>query len=92
MSPTVDALRDEIRVSVGRFERPHSTSFTKEALAAICKDVGYDIDENRLPSKPHMRAGILYAIGEISDDDPEKSQNAFRKAELQAVAEALRDG
>lgn len=91
MSPTVDALRDEIRQSVGRHERFESTSFTKEALVAICEAVGYDIDTNRLPSKPQMRAGILSRIGELEDDDPRETQNAFRKAELEAVAEALRD-
>ncbi|MCU4799262.1 hypothetical protein OB920_02610 [Halobacteria archaeon HArc-gm2] len=91
MSPTVDALRNEIRVSVGRYEREYSTAFTKEALAAICEAVGYDVDANRLPSKPRMRAGILWKIGEMDDDDPSETENAFRKGELQAVAEALRD-
>jgi len=66
MSPTVDALRNEIRVSVGRYERDYSTAFTKEALAAICEAVGYDVDTNRLPSKPQMRAGILWKIGELT--------------------------
>jgi hypothetical protein len=91
MSPTVDALRNEIRVSVGRYERDYSTAFTKEALAAICEAVGYDVDTNRLPSKPQMRAGILWKIGELDEDDPERTPSAFRKAELVAVAEALRD-
>ena len=91
MSPTVDALRNEIRVSVDRYERPHSTAFTKEALAAVCEAVGYDIDENRLPSKPQMRAGILWKIGELDDDDPEEAPNAFRKAQLEAIVAALRD-
>jgi len=91
MSPTVDALRNEIRVSVGRYERDYSTAFTKEALAAICEAVGYDVDTNRLPSKPQMRAGILWKIGELHEDDPERTPSAFRKAELVAVAEALRD-
>ncbi|SFS07787.1 hypothetical protein SAMN05216559_3291 [Halomicrobium zhouii] len=91
MSPTVDALRNEIRVSVGRYEREYSTAFTKEALAAICEAVGYDVDTNRLPSKPQMRAGILWKVGELDDDDPAATENAFRKGELQAVAEALRD-
>ena len=90
MSPTVAALRNEIRVSVGRYERPESTAFTKEALAAICEAVGYDIDENRLPSKPQMRAGVLWSIGELDGDDPESAQRSLRKAELVAVAEALR--
>lgn len=91
MSPTVHALRNEIRVSVGRFERDVSSAFTKEALAAICEAVGYDIGEGPLPSKPQMRAGILWSIGELDEDDPEATQNAFRKDELAAIAEALRE-
>lgn len=91
MAPTVDALRNEIRVSVDRYERIESTSFTKEALADICVTVGDDIDTNRLPPKPQMRAGILAAIGEQDDDAPEDTQNPFRKAELEAIAETLRD-
>jgi hypothetical protein len=91
MSPTVDDLRNEIRVAVGRYERVESTGFTKEALAAICDAVGYDIDESRLPSKPRMRAGVLWKLGELDEDDPAAAQNSFRKAELEAIAEALRD-
>ncbi|UPV72923.1 hypothetical protein M0R89_10220 [Halorussus limi] len=91
MSPTVDDLRNEIRTAVGRYERVESTGFTKEALAAICEAVGYDIDANRLPSKSQMRAGILWRIGELDDDDPEDAPRSFRKADLEAIAEALRD-
>jgi len=89
MSPTVGELRNEIRTAVDRFERPESAAFTKESLAAICLAVGYDIDTDRLPSKPQMRAGVLHAIGELETDDPEQTQNAFRKAQLEAVAAAL---
>ncbi|MDS0261359.1 hypothetical protein NDI56_18315 [Haloarcula sp. S1CR25-12] len=91
MSPTVDDLRNDIRTAVGRFERPESTAFTKETLAAVCEAVGYDIDTDRLPPKPQMRAGILREIGELDDDDPEQTQGAFRKAQLEAVAAALDD-
>lgn len=91
MSPSVDALRNEIRVSVDRYEREVSSAFTKEALAAICEAVDYDIDTNRLPSKPQMRAGILWKIGELDEDDPDSADRPFRKAELEAIAEALRD-
>jgi len=87
---TVHALRNEIRVSVGRYEREVSSAFTKEALAAICEAVGYDTDGPR-PSKAQMRAGILSAIGERDDDAPEGMDRAFRKAELEAIATALRD-
>lgn len=90
MSPSVDALRNEIRVSVGRYERQASTAFTKEALAAICDSVHYEVDADPLPPKPQMRAGILWKIGELDDDDPERADRPLRKAELEAVAEALR--
>lgn len=91
MSPTVDALRNEIRQSVGRYERVESTAFTKEALAAICDAVGHDVDDDSLPPKPEMRAAILRAIGESDDDSPDSAERPFRKAELTAVAVALRD-
>ena len=89
--PTVDALRNEIRLAVDRYERVESTAFTKESLAAICDAVGYDIDQNHLPSKPQMRAGILYSLGHLDDDDPSETQHAFRKAQLEAIADALRE-
>lgn len=89
MSKTVDELRNEIREAVGRYERVESTAFTKEALAAICEAVEYDIDTDRLPPKPQMRAGILWTIGELDKDDPDAADQAFRKAELQAIAAAL---
>lgn len=87
VTPTVGERRNEIRTATGRFERPESTQFTKESLAAICEAVGHDIDTDRLPSKAEMRAGILRAIGERevrSDVD-----RPFRKAELDAIAAAL---
>jgi hypothetical protein len=91
MAPTVDDLRNEIRQAVGRYERVESTAFTKEALAAICGAVGYDIDTDRLPTKPQMRAGILCSIGELESDDPEQTPRAFRKAQLEAIGAALDD-
>ena len=91
MARTVDDLRNEIREAVGRYERVESTAFTKEALAAICEAVGYEIDDtNRLPSKARMRAGILWTVGVLDEDDPEQADRAFRKAELEAIADALR--
>ncbi|WP_440772254.1 hypothetical protein [Natronorubrum sp. DTA28] len=91
MSPTVDDLRNEIRLAVGRYERVESTAFTKEALAAICDAVGYDIGTSGLPSKPQMRAGILWKIDVLDKDDPAEAERPLRKAELEAVADALRD-
>lgn len=74
---------------MGRFERVESTAFTKESLAAICDAVGYEVDANRLPSKAQMRAGILWRIGVLDDDDPERAGRPFRKGELQSIAAAL---
>jgi hypothetical protein len=91
MAPTVDDLRNEIRTVTGRFEREVSAAFTKEDLAAICDAVGYDIDTNTHPPKPQLRAGILYRIGELDDDDPAETQNAFKKAELASIADGLRN-
>lgn len=91
MAPTVDDLRNEIRLAVGRHERIESTAFTKEALAATCDAVGYEIDTDTLPSKPEMRAGILWKIGELSEPDSERTGTAFRKAELEAIAAELRE-
>ena len=91
MANTVDDLRNEIRRAVGRHERVESTAFTKEALAAVCEAVGYDIDANALPAKAQMRAGVLREIGEIETDDPDEADRPFRKAELEAVANALRE-
>jgi hypothetical protein len=92
MTPTVDDLRNEIRRNVGRHERVESTAFTKEALAAICDAVGYDVDTtNGLPSKPRMRAGVLREIGVLDEDDPEGTERPFRKAELESIAAALRN-
>jgi len=88
--PTVHALRNEIRVSVGRYERQESTGFTKEALQAICEAVDYEPDGGR-PSKEQMRAGILWRVGKLDDPDPDGAPRQFRKAELEAIAEALRD-
>ncbi len=89
MSPTVDDLRNDIRQAVGRHERVESTAFTKEALAAICEAVAYDIGANGLPSKPQMRAGILWKTGVLDDDDPDSADRPFRKAELESIATAL---
>jgi hypothetical protein len=91
MSPTVHALRNEIRVTVGRFEREVSSAFTKEALAAVCEAVDYDLGPGGVPSKAQMRAGILAAIDERESDDPDGLDRSLRKAELQAIAEALRE-
>ncbi|PSQ29881.1 hypothetical protein BRD06_02395 [Halobacteriales archaeon QS_9_67_15] len=90
MSPTVHALRNEIRVSVGRFEREVSSAFTKEALAAVCDAVDADVDASGQPSKPERRRAVRAAVDGL-DGDGEDAGDSFRKADLQAIAEALRD-
>lgn len=91
MAKTVDDLRNEIRKSVGRYERIESTAFTKEALAALCEAVDYDIDTAHLPPKPQMRAGVLWKIGVLDEDDPARADRPFRKDELESIAAALDD-
>lgn len=91
MVQTVDDFRNEIRQTVGRYERVESTGFTKEALAAICVALSYEIDMNNLPSKPQMRAGILWKIGLRDENNPDSAKRPFRKAELESIATALQD-
>jgi hypothetical protein len=92
MAKTVDELRNEIRQSVGRYERPVSTAFTKEALAAVCEAVDYEVDDTgRLPPKPEMRASILRRVGVLDEDDPGEADQPFRKDELEVIAAALRE-
>jgi len=91
VTPTVDDLRNEIRLSVGRFERVESTAFTKETLAAVCDALDDDVDEDHLPSKSSMRATILRSVGELDEDDPAEADHPFRKAELEAIAATLRE-
>jgi hypothetical protein len=89
MSPTVDELRDEIRLAVDRFERAVSTDFTKETLAAVCGALGHDIEGKPLPPKGEMRTVIRERVAGLEADvDGERS---FRKAELTAIAERLRE-
>lgn len=84
MAKTVDDLRNDIREAVGRYERIESTSFTKEALVAICEAVDADIETTPTPPKPAMRAAILDAVGADGD-----GETAFRKPQLQAIANVL---
>jgi hypothetical protein len=81
--PSVDELRDEIRVAVGRYERRESTAFTKEALAAICEALDAPVGDGRLPPKAEMRATIRERVGRNADE------GAFRKADLEVIAAAL---
>lgn len=90
MSPSVDDYRNEIRVAVGRHERLVSTTFTKEALAAVCTEVGGEVPDGTLPAKAAMRETIREHVADL-DADPEAAARPFRKAELAAIAAALSD-
>jgi hypothetical protein len=89
MSPTVDELRDEIRLAVDRFERAVSTDFTKETLAAICGALDHDIGGKPLPPKGEMRTIIRERVAGL-DAETVEGERSFRKAELEAIAAALR--
>jgi len=89
MTRTVGELRNDIRVAVGRFERPESAAFTKESLQAIYEAVGADDGGGGRPSTGAMRAGILAAIGYADPDEADDDRGPFRKAELVAIADAV---
>lgn len=82
MSQTVHELRNEIRATVGRFEREVSAQFTKEELAAIAAALGHEVEGER-PSKGAMQAEIRRRVGLEADT------GSFTKSDLQAVADAL---
>jgi len=87
--PTVDELRNEIRLGVDRFEREVSSGFTKETLAAVVTALGGSVPEGRLPPKADMRADILHRVGRLDEPDPDLASSQFRKGDLQAIADAL---
>lgn len=89
MTRTVDELRNDVRLAVGRFERVESTGFTKETLAAICRAVDYDVGAGRLPPKSEMRIAIRRRVGRAGGDDQDVDGGAFRKADLEAIAASL---
>lgn len=82
MSQTVHELRNEIRASVGRFEREISAQFTKEELAAIAAALGHEIEGSR-PPKGAMQAEIRGGAGLPAEP------GSFTKADLEAIADAL---
>ena len=88
MSPTVDELRNAIRVATGRFEREVTASFTKEELQAICAALDVDGNETQRPSTQRMRRLIRAQVG-IAESAQAADDSTFRKADLQAIAEAI---
>lgn len=89
MTQTVVDLRNEIRLAVDRFERPDSMAFTKETLAAVCAALDYDVDHDNFPPTSQMRAGILWKVGVLDEDNPAEADRPFRKAELERIADML---
>ena len=88
MSPTVQELRNKIRIATGRFEREFVAQFTKEELAAIANAVGHEVTGKPLPPKPAMRAAIRRRLG-MTDDDGDAEDRSFRKGELETIADSL---
>jgi len=86
MAKTVDDLRNEIRVAVGRFEREASAAFTKEELAAVSEAVDADVGAAGRPGKAEMRAAIRERVDGLADPDGEIEAQPFRKADLEAIA------
>lgn len=88
MSPTVHELRNAIRVATGRFEREVEASFTKEELQAICETLEIDVTESGRPSTTRMRRRIRAQVGIAASSDA-ADESTFRKADLQAIADAV---
>jgi hypothetical protein len=88
MSPTVHELRNAIRAATGRFEREVEASFTKEELQAICEALGVDVDDAGGPSTSRMRRLVRVQAG-IEASLEAASGSSFRKADLQAIADAV---
>jgi arsenate reductase-like glutaredoxin family protein len=86
MSPTVQELRNAIRVETGRFEREVKASFTKEELQAICETLGVDIDEAGRPSTTQMRRLIRAHVG-IAESLEAAEGSTFRKPDFEAIAD-----
>ena len=88
MSPTVQEIRNAIRVATDRFEREVDASFTKEELQAISAALGVDVDEGERPSTPRMRRRIRAETG-VAESLEAADDSTFRKADLEAIAEAV---
>ncbi|WP_049906807.1 hypothetical protein [Halorubrum tebenquichense] len=88
MSPTVQELRNTIRVATGRFEREVKASFTKEELQAICELLGTDVDDTGRPSTSQMRRLIRSHV-DIAESMEAADDSTFRKSDLQAIADEV---
>jgi hypothetical protein len=88
VSRTVHEIRNAIRAATGRFEREFAASFTKEELQAICETLEIAVEETGRPSASRMRQQIRVGVG-IAESVDTADDSTFRKADLQAVAEAV---
>lgn len=88
MSPTVHEIRNAIRAATDRFEREFEASFTKEELQAICAALEIDGEESGRPSTARMRRLIRAQVG-VAESLEAAEGSSFRKAELEAIADAL---
>ncbi len=88
MNPTVQELRNAIRVATGRFEREVTASFTKEELQEICEELGVDVDEAGRPSTSQMRQ-LIRAHVDIAESLEAADDSTFRKADLKAIADGV---
>ncbi|GAB6878421.1 hypothetical protein JCM17823_06950 [Halorubrum gandharaense] len=88
MNPTVQELRNAIRVATGRFEREVKASFTKEELQAICETLGAEVDGAGRPSASKMRQLIRAHVG-IAESLEAADDSTFRKSDLQSIADEV---
>lgn len=88
MSQTVHEIRNAIRAATGRFEREFAASFTKEELQAICETLEVEVEQAGRPSTSRMRRQIRTRVG-IAASPEAADDSTFRKADLQAIAEAV---
>jgi hypothetical protein len=88
MSPTVQELRNGIRVATGRFEREVKASFTKEELRAICEALGIDVGAAGRPSTSQMRRLIRAHVG-VAESPEAADDSSFRKSDLEAIADGV---
>lgn len=88
MSPTVHEVRNAIRAATDRFEREFEATFTKEELQAICEALEVDVEESGRPSTRRMRRLIRAQVG-VAESVEAADDSTFRKADLQAIADAV---
>ena len=86
MSPTVQELRNAIRVETSRFERDVKPSFTKEELRAVCETLRVGVNAAGRRSTSRLRRLIRAHVG-IAESLAAADDATFRKADLQVFAD-----